>query len=65
MNFVQVLIPRSLNCQMNFLYFSDTVHWRSQMISDPVFSASEYFLTYRGILFHCSALRMLKVCLVL
>ncbi len=65
MNFVQVLIPRSLNCQMNFLYLSDTVHWRAQMISDPVLVPVNIFLTYHGILFPHSALRMLKVCLVL
>lgn len=39
---MQVVVLRSLNCQMNLLYLSDMVHWRDQMICDR-FSAVEYF----------------------
>lgn len=51
MNSEQVLIPRSLNCQMNFLCVPDRVHWRAQMISDSV-SMAMNLLAYHGVLFH-------------
>lgn len=66
MNFEQVLVPRSLNCQMDFLYVSDIVCWRAQMISDSDFLTSvlvamNIFLTYHGVLFHLYVLRMVHL----
>lgn len=56
MNFEWALVQRSLNCRMDFLYVSDIVHWRAQMISDSVLMA----MTYHGVLIHLYVLRMLK-----
>lgn len=41
---------------MDFLYVSDIVHWKAQMISDSVLMA----MTYHGVLIHLYVLRMLK-----
>lgn len=61
MNFERVLVPWSLNCQMDFLYVSDIVRWRAQMIPDSVLVAMNIFLTFHGVLFHLYVLRMLKI----